>query len=210
MRNPEQHLNRIGLPADRGDLFPEPADTRAGTTLVELLVVLVIVAVIAVSLSVAIASALTMEQNYREESAVRTKLALQLDYAERYLSLASEVTPSNSSYVVDFRHEAGGVSFETGHWVRVQSSVLSQTNALMNFSIVSDDERKSARENRGFYADGMLRVAPAVVSAVRVEGANAVRRLVLEAEFPVRTRDGIKTNSITVSRPVRLWNWNEN
>ena len=176
-----------------------------GATVVELLTVLLIVTVMAVGLSMAITVTLAYEQNYREEASVRTTLAMHLEYAERYLSLASNVfIGASSTYEPGFRPETGGVSFETGQWVRVQACVVSQTGDVMIVSIVSDDDRHPPQVDQEFSAYGILHIAPAVVSSARIEGAGAVRRLALEASFPVRTRRGVETNTITVSRPVRI------
>jgi Tfp pilus assembly protein PilE len=183
-------------------------------TVIELMVVTLIVALTAVGLSAAISAALTLEQNYREESAVRTALALQMAYAERYFSLASgaasNITAGVLSYQTVYPMETGGVSFETSHWIRVTSCTLSETNGALNFRIESGDERWSSGTNqlydKTFFADGLLRVAPARVIEARVEGVGDVRRLVLAADFPVQTREGVVTNEIEVSRPIRLWN----
>jgi len=179
----------------------------SGASLVELLVVFLIVVVLAVGLSAAIAAALSIEQQYREESDIRTAMALQMDYAERYFSLARSITDQTA----DFRPETGGISLETGHWIRVTGVTLSKTNDVLNFRIVSGDDRRDTTADRAFNSDALLRASlaqpnAARVTAARLEGNGRVRRLVLVTEFSEKMRTNTVVRTITATRPVRMWN----
>lgn len=193
---------------------------RDGFTIVELLVVLVIAVILAIGISGLISKALMIEQNYRKESAVRTALAHNMAYAERYLSLLKRTeggtSIGGSTNIYKYPLEAGGVSFETNHWMHVQESRMLSTNLVrdaqgrykgaMRFLVESKDERWQPSTNKDFSGYGMLRIAPANIVAAKLEGAGKVRRLVLKAKFAIETDDGVETNEIQVSRPVRLWN----
>lgn len=173
--------------------------SRAGISIVELLVVMLILTLLAAGMGTAISAALTLEQNFREESDVRTSLARDLAYAERYLSLAKSWTNGVALY----RLETAGVSFETNHRFRVTSNALSVTNGAVLFHIVSGDGKPP---DQRLSADGALRAAPARVTNALLEGTGAVRRLTLSAEYAYRTREGVWTNlPLTASRPIRFW-----
>jgi Tfp pilus assembly protein PilE len=204
--------NNIGTPSR---LF-----STAGVTVVELLVVVLIGTLLAVGMATAFSAALGLQQNFREESDVRTRLALNLAYAERYLSLANSIDTNN---MATYPSEAGGVSFETNHWIRVTSGMFFvtnrqstiggtvSTNDALVFRIFSGDDRKMPGEDREFSAFGLQRGSRAHVTEAELEGVGAVRRLTLSAEFPVRERGVIVTNrTISVSRPIRLWNAKKN
>jgi Tfp pilus assembly protein PilE len=182
---------------------------NAGVTLVEMLVVTLIGVLMVVGLGAAISATLTLEQNYREETGVRMALAHQMAYAERYFSLANGFDNDQARYPI----EAGGVSFETNHWIQVTNMVLSVgvTNRLVRFAIASEGTNK----NQEMMADGLLYRArgrmiqagikplPEEIAEIRVP----VRNLELRAEYEIRTRRGVETNTMTVSRPIRLWNY---
>lgn len=193
----------------------------SGVTLVEMLVTLLLVMIVAVGLSTAISAALSIEQRYREESDIRTALALQMDYAERYFSLATSITNQQTAA---FRQETDGISMETGHWNRVSGVTLSTTNNVLNFRITSNDsERHDAVADREFSADSMLRASLVQTNATRctyarLEGDGTVRRLVLKTDFLEKVRTNTvagtrmwlttvtRTNTISVERPIRMWN----
>jgi len=187
-------------------------DSRSGTTLVELLVVVLMIALISVALSKAVSSALTLEQNYREESAVRTALALQLGYAERYLSLANSISTNGGTNIISYPLQTGGVSFETNRYVGVKSNELALaafgSSSNLNFKIYTGTNFN----NKAFSADGLLRHATASVIDAQVLGTGAVRRLELAAEFQIKVKNketGVSewvTKTNTASRPIRLWN----
>lgn len=211
----EQRATRhIGLPRTRGSAGASPSRSaahRAAFTIVELLVVTLIVTILAVSVGQMIAAALTLEQQYREESDVMESLADTMAYVERYVSLANNLTTNgNGVAVATFRMEAGGVSFETGHWTRVSQSAIMLTNNVLGCQITSGDgdPDKQPTQTRTFDADGRQIVAPAVVTVVRIDGVGqSVVQAVLEASVPVKTRTGTVTNkTVSAERPIRLWN----
>lgn len=198
-------------------LSPKRSDRRSGVSLVELLVVMLIVVLAGVGLSTAIGYAMAIEQNYREESAVRTALALQMEYAERYFSLASQSTSNAATY----RQETGGVTFESTHWAAVKSLAMSTNVVVTNnnkaitnsgslyFQITTDNPNQPGVRSVSPY--GLLRIAPATTVLARLEeGTGDVRRLVLTAQYPIRRRiDGSWTTvlgTMTEERPIRLWN----
>ena len=180
----------------------QAAARRNGATLVELLVTTLIIVTMAVSLGAAIGAAVALDQNYREESAVRTALALQMEYAERYFSLATNAVGGAAVY----RLETGGVSFESNHWTRVSSVAMTTNQGKMNFRIESTDERHNPSEIKAISPFGLLRIASATNVEARLEGSGKFRRLVLQAIYPVRTRNGTELRTNTVDRPIRLWN----
>jgi Tfp pilus assembly protein PilE len=188
-------------------------NNRSGATLVEMLVVILIVTLVAIALSKAISAALTLEQNFREESAVRTALALQLAYAERYLSLATNITITSvgDAYTAVYRLETGGVSFETNRFCGVRSNQLALaafgTNQIVNFKIFSGTN--TIGTDRAFSAYGLLRTAPAHVTRMSLQDTGRGWRLELEATYTFQTgtvHKGTVTTNMTVSRPIRLWN----
>lgn len=197
-------------------LSPKRSDRRSGVSLVELLVVMLIVVLAGVGLSTAIGYAMAIEQNYREESAVRTALALQMEYAERYFSLATNVVGETATY----RQETGGVTFESTHWAAVKSLAMSTNVVVTNnnkaitnsgalyFQIDTDNPNQPGV--RSVSPDGLVRIAPATTVLARLEGTGDVRRLVLTAQYPIRKRiDGSWTTvlgTMTEERPIRLWN----
>jgi prepilin-type N-terminal cleavage/methylation domain-containing protein len=177
---------------------------RSGFSLVELLVVMLIFLILAIGMGMAVARALTIEQNYREEAGVRSSLAHQLAYAERYVSLAIDFDDTNKR--ASFPPEVGGISWETGHWIRVTSADLLLTNRQFGFRVTSADTRKLSEQKQLFSPDGFLYSSSARVTNAFMEGAGSVRRLVIQADYQIRTPEGVETNSIEVSRPIRLWN----
>jgi type II secretory pathway pseudopilin PulG len=177
--------------------------SRAGATLIELLVVGLIVAILGVGLSIAISRALTIDQNYKEEAGVRTALANQLAYAERYLSLAAniEVIP-NQGLRASFPPEAGGIAWETNHWMGVTAVEVKVQNGELVFEVESTDTSGV----QSFSPRGLLYSASARVTNVTMEGIGAVRQLVIQAAYEYQSTNGLATNSIIASRPVRIWN----
>jgi Tfp pilus assembly protein PilE len=186
--------------------FLSTAKRDAGYSFVEVLVSTLIVVIFTVGLSVAFKNALSIEQNYRRESAVRTALARNLAYAERYLSLTKNFSGVTNFYPL----ETGGISFETNHWLSVKNSCISDAEGQMRFQVESMDPRYSSPgdyiHKKDFSGYGSLRIAPASIVEARLDGNGEMRRLVLRADFPVETENGTETNTIEVSRPVRLWN----
>jgi Tfp pilus assembly protein PilE len=180
--------------------------SRAGATLIELLVVGLIVAILGVGLSLAISRALTIDQNYKEEAGVRTALANQLAYAERYLSLAAniEVIP-NQGLRASFPPEAGGISWETNHWTGVTAVEVKAQNGELVFEVESTDTNRTSGV-QSFSPRGLLYSASARVTNVTMEGIGAVRQLVIQATYEYQSTNGLATNSIIASRPVRIWN----
>jgi Tfp pilus assembly protein PilE len=206
--------------------------SRAGATLIELLVVGLIVAILGVGLSISISQTLTIEQNYREEAGVRTALANQLAFLERYLSLADLVLTDSAgsdgvtnAFQATYPRETGGVAWETDMlWIGVTqllarveerySPISETTNSSIFLEVgVTDPDLEPPWTNTFFMADGVLYSARANVKALRLEGSGSSRRLIIEAEYrsrslerPVGRKRVYLTESITVSRPVRIWN----
>lgn len=190
----------------------ERLDRRRGATLVELLVTALCLGLLAIGLGKAIGAAAVLEQNYREESAVYSALAVQLSYAERYLSLATNVT---TNYQAGYRLETGGVSFETNHWRSVSAlSMLIDTNmGETAMGIVSGDARRDPGGmgvTQRLSPYGLGRIAIGTNVLVALDGQGAVRRLRLGAECHYRKwTNGTwvwTTTNLFVERPVRLWN----
>ncbi len=202
---------------------PTPLVSRAGFSLVELLVVTLIIVVLTMSIGWAIARALAIEQNYREEAGVRSALAHQLAYAERYFSLATDLgSNGNDAYTASYPPEVGGISWETNHWIRVSEVEFGVGEAIKEhrsrlgtftnrhtlvFNVTSDDPSRVGTTQQVFSADGFLYDASGNVTHATVQGTGPLRRLVIQGEFPIRAADGSISNvSIQVSRPIRLWN----
>lgn len=186
----------------------EYSDHRRGATLVELLVTALCLGLLAIGLGKAIGAAYVLEQNYREESAVYSALALQLSYAERYLSLATNVAAN----VVGYRRETGGVSFETNHWMSVTAMTMTNTGELA-LGIVSGDARRDPGGmgvTQSISPYGLGRLAHSTNILLLLDGQGAVRRLRLGAECHYRKWTNSKwvwtTTNLYVERPVRLWN----
>lgn len=187
-------------------------DRRCGATIVELLVTTLCLALMAIGLGKAIGAASVLEQNYREESAVYSALALQLSYAERYFSLATNVTANHQA---SYRLETGGVSFETNHWRSVSGlTMMIDTNlGELALGISSGDARRDpggmgATQRLSPY--GLGRLATGTNILVDLDGQGAVRRLRLGAECHYRKWTNGSwvwaTTNLFVERPVRLWN----
>ncbi|MDD5706168.1 MAG: hypothetical protein PHR35_09600 [Kiritimatiellae bacterium] len=186
-----------------GRPLPPHDSRRSGATLVELLVVCLIVTAMAVSVGRMLAAALALEQRYRRESDVMESIADNLAYAERYYSLASSVTNG----VASFRLEAGGVSFETNHWLRVSSVAASLACEInytnLAYAISSGDPAHDTNAVKQFSADGKQRIAPASVTNISIQGAGNMRRIRMAATG--RADDGSRYE-VYGERPVRLWN----
>ena len=178
----------------------------SGVTLVELLVVVVITSIVAVGLSFAISESLRFNQQYREESYVRERLCDVLERVSDYLSMAKAASGTNGVWSAQYRMETGGVSFETGRVCRVTGTAYAVTNMNMDVEIDTGDPQWNGVLRKVFAADGVLSPVAASVTEINLYGTTAFRTLEVKAEFPVKTAGGIQTNSITVSRPVRLWN----
>ncbi len=169
--------------------------------------------ILAIGLSAAVGMALSIEQRYREEADIRTTQALQMDFAERYFSLASGM----SGQTATFRPETGGVSLESNHWIRVREVSLSVTNDALMFTIDSGDDRRASPATNRFRSDALMRAKltrpDAVVSVTAsISGTNTpVRRLVLESVFREEigrgARKQVTYRTNRVSRPIRLWNY---
>jgi Tfp pilus assembly protein PilE len=196
---------RVGLRyADRNDC----AGCK-GSTLVELLVTVTILIFVAIALSAAISNILSIEQPYMAEAGVRTKMALQMKYAERYLSLANRVSSMGGTNTIAFRQETGGVSFETGTWIRVKEVQMTPTSQSLVFVIASDDEQHDAIATNAIDADGLVWPFAATNTVATLEGSGAIRKLTLASTFAIETDAGVEYRSITNSRPVRLWNYQD-
>lgn len=180
----------------------------SGVTLVELLVVVVITSIVAVGLSFAISASLRFNQQYREEAYVRERLCDVLERVSDYLSMANAAPVSNGvwSGSAQYRMETGGVSFETGRVCRVTGTAYAVNNMNMDVEIDTGDPQWNGVLRKVFAADGVLSPVEAFVTEINLYGTTAFRTLEVIAKIPVKTTDGVKTNSITVSRPVRLWN----
>lgn len=180
----------------------------SGVTLVELLIVVVITSIVAVGLSFAISASLRFNQQYREESYVRERLCDVLEWVSDYLSMANAASVSNGvwSGSAQYRMETGGVSFETGRVCRVTGTAYAVNNMNMDVEIDTGDPQWNGVLRKVFAADGVLSPVAASITEFNLFGTNAFRTLAVKAEYSVKTADGVQTNSITVSRPVRLWN----
>ena len=199
-----------------------PEARRRGATLVELLVVMLIVVIIVAGIGGVVATGLALDQKFLEETAVRSALALQMAYAERYFSLASSVSDTTASFPL----EAGGVSLETSHWIRVTDNAMSVTPSGLVFQITSTDPSYSETEEKRFEPFWLMNVNTGIRNTLgrqqqstnvnnlvaTLEGNGAVRRLTLEAAYTYWTysranRAGVWTTGvIRVDRPIWLWN----
>jgi len=196
----------------------------AGVSMVELLIVLLITVLFAAGLGTGISVALSIEQRYREEADIRTTMALQMDYLERYFSLTRNAVSNMNS--ANFPLETAGVNWETNHWTRVRYLYVEDTNDVLSVQVLAGDRRHNHQDDDGSWlpsektlrADALLR-APLFrfgggrVIHVGLEGAGSVRRLVLESEFDETTGLGAQRKTQTrtnrVTRPIRLWNYEE-
>ena len=177
---------------------------RSGVTLVELMVVLVVTTILAVSLSMAISQSLCFHQRGREEAFVRESLCDVLERLASALEMANEIEDlGDGRWRASYRMEAGGVSFETNHWMRVSAVGATASNRNFAAHIVSSDPSHLPETTREFSADGKQRIAPAAVTNVMLQGNDAVRRIRIVATGVAS--DG-KVFDVVGERPVRLWN----
>lgn len=199
---------------------------RKGFTIVELMVTIVIVAVIAASGGTFLVKLLTLQENEREEAYVREKLA---DICGAYADAASvgssiSVSDVGDSQVIglQYRHETGGVSLETGFVIRALS-MTSTVNSLsknfdMNVYAFNPDDVVNARLlSRS--ASGDAHLIPIVGNIVKCEmtpirgtsmeevsGGTSLGYLQIAASYETNKTDHL-TKTVTVGRIVRLWNW---
>ncbi len=207
-----------------------------GHTLVELLVVVLMTVILAMGLSKAVSAALALEQNYREEAEVRTRLSAYAAFYEKNISLAASVI-TNAEVVwtnfvdgakvvvtnhdgvgTSYRMETGGVSLEAGRIIRVSSwtGVVITNGNTYEVLISGDPQRGGTNVQQGtLLSEKSPRLQTNQFVRFVVEGTQSVRRLRLSAKVPFWTYTTnelgvrgkyIRTNEVSVERPVRLWN----
>ena len=206
--------------------------TRSGYTIVELMVTIVIVAVLAATVGTFVVKLLTLQEKEREEAYIRERLAdICGIYADR-LSLGSSVCTnlSDRDFVVTYRQEAGGVSFETGCVSRVARVDLSEKvykssnwafkNLLLNVDTVAVDgglEPKLANEfwgadtplvtTKDLKVDSRVNLSCNLVPLNDSSENAALWSLEVRADYWVKNDKGVLEPKNTVaSRIVRLWN----
>jgi len=182
--------------------------SRGAFTLVELLVVLVITTIVTVALAKTIPALLTLQQNYREESAVLEQLATEAARIEKALSLAKSVTTGAVNCVV-FSTEAGGVSFETNRITGVSAFNFAAMDSNVYESTTASDPRYPGINSRSRPMLIQESRSPVSIISITVEGAQAVKRLRLVANVQVQLLDSDRTitnKQVVLERPIRLWN----
>lgn len=206
---------------------------RSGYTVVELMTTLTIVAVLAASVGIFLARLLTLRERDREEAYIREKLSDVCGAYADAMSIASSfgtrVNPLTGGMEVrvDYRHETGGVSLETGKVARVAhlTSEVNVTNRTVDLKVFGFEQRelveKLSRIARGDAA--LLPLAGDIVSCT-ITPLNTVGNLVTDdtgfsmadaalgylqvtAKYLVKNDDGQpEARTVSAGRVVRLWN----
>ena len=209
---------------------------KCGYTIVELMVTVVIVSVFAVGMGTFVSKLLSLQERDREEAYIREKLVdICATYAD-FLALSTNISTSASDFVASYRHETGGVSFETGRVSRVAElatalNVLSKTGLVTidlnarSFRIGEDGLTNDfSRTMRG---DDTPLVNPRAMKGLKIgDGNDGNVNLSFELE-PLSTKNeddalwnfkvnahykavyakgGTTNKTVTAERIVRLWN----
>ena len=206
---------------------------RHGYTIVELLTTIAIVAVLAATVGMFFVKLLRIQERDREEAYIREKLAdLCGSYADAMSissSFATRINPVSgcTDVRVDYRHETGGVSLETGVVTRVShlTTGMNVTNMTVDLKVFGFEKRelveKLSRIGRGDAA--LLPLVGDMVSCT-ITPLNPVGDLVTDdtgfsmadaalgylqvtAKYMVRNDDGLpEARTVSAGRVVRLWN----
>ncbi len=219
-------------------------DSRLGYTVVELMVTIVIVAVLAATVGTFLVKLLTVQEKDREEAYIREKLADVCGAYADAMSIGSSFGTRTRTNLFDhaimdvkinYRHEAGGVSFETGVVTRV-ARVISSINEMAspgNNTTNRTVEFKADGFEQGDFVRRLMRSANGDASLIPLLGnmvsctirplnsigdggfdgdgfktnSTALGYLEVKAEYKVKDATG-KTvwKNVTVGRVVRLWN----
>lgn len=204
--------------------IPACHSAKAGVTIIELMVVMLIVVALILGFGPSASNALMLEQNYREEAAVRCAIAEHLARAEKMISLAKSFHPA--THTLSMPLETAGVSLETGSWIRVESSLLNTwTNASTNiarpsFTFVTGDPRRPGTHGISLSAFGMPGVnrsgeligqeAIVVTNQLHTTSVPGIYRYEVSSLLLYRMKiEGewveVRTN-ISASRFIRAWN----
>ncbi len=188
------------------------------------MVVTVIVTFFAVAVGTFFTKLLGIQEREREEAYIREKLSDICGLMADDISIGKSFMQSNSFTIVNYRHETGGVSLETGRVYNVSKLVasLNTTNNLLNFGLdVFEAGRIVSKPPSS--VNGNAHLIPLLGDMVSVSitplNANiesfesiqssdaALGLLSLSARYRVENDDGeIVTNTVSAERLVRLWN----
>lgn len=186
--------------------FLQGIRSQSGVSLVEMLVVILITAILAVSLSFAVMQALRFSQRGREEAFVRESLCLVFERFSEALGMAKDVkvNTDRDEWAAFYRLETGGVSFETNRFIRISETEYCATNLAAVISVLH-----AAGTNRlSMSGNATLDAIVGDIEAVHVRNKGGeFYQVALTACYPVKVKDGVVTNRVTVEGPVRLWNY---
>jgi len=191
---------------------------RSGYTIVELMVTIVIVAILAATVGVLFVKLLTIQEQEREEGYVRETLsdicAVYADFMSVGSSISNISASVNSDFIVTYRHEAGGVSLETGRVTHAAHLISREkvNDGTLDLGVEAFESGNLAPKFwRNLRGDASL--IPLVGDQIRcgltplntnvVEDA-ALARLTVTALYRIKDEDTIRT--AIVERVVRLWN----
>lgn len=202
-----------------------------GYTIVEMMATFVIVAVLSVTVGGFFVRLLNIQEQDREEAYIRERL---VDICAAYADMMSvgsfistSTNSSNYAMMVNYRHETGGVSLETGVVTRV-SHVTAQENkedGILDLGVYAFEagglDVKLARPLRGNASLIPLtgdmvscRITPLNYSADKTVITNGYETtdavlgyLEVMARCQVKNDEGgLESKTVTVGRVVRLWN----
>ena len=202
---------------------PSHSDKR-GYTIVELMVTILIVSVLAVTVGMFFVKLLSIKEREREEAYIREKLADICGAYADVLSVGSSICMSNQTILVNYRHETGGVSLETGLVTHVAQlvSLMNTTNNTLDLNIYAFMQGElGLKVSRKANGDAPLIPLPGdmmsctivplngniwEVDGVQISDA-ALGYLEVKARYAIKNSYGeIVTNIVRAGRVVRLWN----
>lgn len=187
--------------------------TKAGVTLVELMVCTTLALLLFISIVPMFIKAGRYESNLGLQAAARTALAVDLERITRGIELASSFDDSSMEF--HFPSECGGVSVETNRIVGLVALSLSNDDEAVDVSLSLRERFASAvkSENRRIAADpvvyggGVARYEISGFSITNVVSLPGVVCMTLEASVPQKDSFGNTSfKAISVSRLARLWN----
>lgn len=206
---------------------------RDGYTVVELLVTIAIVSVLAATVGMFFVKLLRIQERDREEAYIREKLADVCGAYADAISVASSFGVRTNAISgcmdmrVDYRHETGGVSLETGKVTRVAhlTSEINVTNRTVDLKVIGFEQRELVEKlSRSARGDALLLplagdMVSCTIRPLNVDGDPAqdatgfamshaaLGYLQVTAKYIVRNDDGQpEVRTVSAGRVVRLWN----
>jgi len=202
---------------------------RRGYTVVELMITICIVSILVSTICTYFVKLLTLQENEREEAYIKEKLSDICANFSDYISIGTNIDNRLSDFVVSYRYETGGVSFETGRVSRVSgltaslnpsSSVDQPVTMDLDVATFEQGTVNEKKFSRNFRGDDMSLISLNDIKELKITNKGRVDlrfqltklnmsaslwNLRLVADYEVEDDDDPK-RTVTAERIVRLWN----